>query len=175
MSCYLLCFLKAKTSLHQLNSKNNVTLLSFETLYRNFFLSNIAMDWHRLKLEKVGPTISSFNAMPTKITKNYYIKCPPMKFVWYHLHNPTGAFCVKAKAVINDFSIDCKTVIFFLKISKEMGKAWRKSQSASLTCPLAVLLASLPGLALGFHPRCRPFVWLLQHTWIRKNTDCFSV
>ena len=85
------------------------------------------MDGHRLKLEKVGPTISSFNAMPTKITKNYYVKCSPMKFVWYHLHNPTGAFCVEAKTVINDFSIDCKTVIFFLQISKEMGKAWRKS------------------------------------------------
>ena len=73
MSCYLLCFLKAKTSLHQLNSKNNVTLLSFETFYQNCFLSPIAMDGHRLKLEKVGPTISSFNAMPTKITKNYYV------------------------------------------------------------------------------------------------------
>ena len=26
--------------------------------------------------------------------------------------------------------LDCKTVVFFLKISKEIGKAWRKS----LTC-----------------------------------------
>ena len=44
-------------------------------------------------------------------------------------------------------SLDCKTVGFFLKISKEIGQAWRK----------------------------RPFVWLLARTWIRKNTDCFAV
>ena len=25
------------------------------------------------------------------------------------------------------FPLDCKTVVFFLKISKEIGKAWRKS------------------------------------------------
>ena len=35
--------------------------------------------------------------------------------------------------------IDCKTVGFFLKTSKEIGKAWRKSlaraKRASLTCP----------------------------------------
>ena len=131
------------------------------------------MDGHRLKLEKVGPSISSFNAMPTKITKNYYVKCSPMKFVWYHLHNPTGAFCVKAKAVINDFSIDCKTIIFFSKSVKKWVKHGVRVlcvQRASLTHPLGVLLASLPCLALCFQPRSRPFVWLLQHTWICKNT-----
>ena len=51
------------------------------------------------------------------------------------------------------WQVDCKTVGFFLKISKEIGKAWRKS---------------LTRLA-------RPFVWLLARTWIRKNTDCFAV
>ena len=39
-------------------------------------------------------------------------------------------------------SIDCKTVGFFLKINKEIGKAWRKSltraKRASLTRPLSV-------------------------------------
>ena len=35
---------------------------------------------------------------------------------------------------------------FFLKISKEIGKEWRKS------------LASFPSLALRFQPRSRPFV-----------------
>ena len=134
------------------------------------------MDGHRLKLEKVGPTISSFNAMPTKITKNYYVKCSPMKFVWYHLHNPTGAFCVEAKAVINDFSIDCKTVIFFLQISKEMGKAWRTSLTraklANLTRPTGLWV---PSLALCFQPRSRPFLRLLARTWTRNNTDFFAV
>ena len=39
----------------------------------------------------------------------------------------------------------------------------------------SVFLASLPSLALCFQPRSRPFVWLLSHTWICKNTDCFAV
>ena len=38
-----------------------------------------------------------------------------------------------------------------------------------------VFLASFSSLALCFQPRSRPFVWLLAHTWIRKNTDCFAV
>ena len=62
------------------------------------------------------------------------------------------------------FFLDCKTVGFFLKISKEISKAWRKSlkraKRASLTC---------------FQPCSRPFVWLLARTWIRKNRDCFAV
>ena len=61
--------------------------------------------------------------------------------------------------------VDCKTVGFFLNISKEIGKAWRKS----FTC------VSLSSLALCFHPDSRPFVWLLVRIWIRKKTDCFAV
>ena len=42
---------------------------------------------------------------------------------------------------VADF-LDCKTVGFFLKISKEIGKAWRKSltrpKRASLTRPTGV-------------------------------------
>ena len=34
--------------------------------------------------------------------------------------------------LFNAVSLDCKTVGFFPKISKEIGKAWRKSQSSSL-------------------------------------------
>ena len=30
-------------------------------------------------------------------------------------------------------------------------------------------------LALRFQPRSRHLVWLLARTWIRKNTDCFTV
>ena len=44
--------------------------------------------------------------------------------------------------------VDCKTVGFFLKISKEIGEAWRKSLTR----------ASLPSLTLRFQPRSRPFV-----------------
>ena len=42
------------------------------------------------------------------------------------------------------FCLDCKTVFFFLKISKEIGKAWRKSlthaKRASRTRPFSFLL-----------------------------------
>ena len=81
-------------------------------------------------------------------------------------------------------ALDCRIVGFFLKISKEIGKAWLKSLTrakfASLTRPYGMWgerkkkKASLPSLALCFRPRSRPFVWLLASTWIRKNTDCFA-
>ena len=44
--------------------------------------------------------------------------------------------------------LDCKTVGFFLKISKEIGNAWRKS----LMRANRASLASLPSLALCFQP-----------------------
>ena len=56
-------------------------------------------------------------------------------------------------------AVDCKTVGFFLKISKEIGKAWR-AKRASLTrpCERENSEPSLPSLALRFQPRSRPFV-----------------
>ena len=61
--------------LHQLNSKNNGTVLILKSILRlrNCFLSSIATDGkdvHGLKLEKVGPTCPSLNSMPAKIAKN---------------------------------------------------------------------------------------------------------
>ena len=58
-------------SSHQLNSKNNNTVLLIKTIFRNgnCFLSSVATDdkdGHGLKLEKVGPTFPSCNAIPTK-------------------------------------------------------------------------------------------------------------
>ena len=47
-----------------------------------------------LKLEKIGPTFSSLNAMPAKITNKFNGQCTLMKFVWYLLHNSARAFCV---------------------------------------------------------------------------------
>ena len=35
--------------------------------------------------------------------------------------------CQRISLLFFQFKIDCKTVGFFLKISKEIGKAWRKS------------------------------------------------
>ena len=61
--------------------------------------------------------------------------------------------------------VDCKTVVLFLKISKDIGKAWRKSLTR----------AKRASLTRCFQPHSRPFVWLLARTWIRKNTDCFAV
>ena len=55
-----------------------------------------------------------------------------MLHVWQQLiQNPGG--------ITSYFGLDCKTVGFFLKISKEIANAWRKSlmraNRASLTCP----------------------------------------
>ena len=45
----------------------------------------------------------------------------------------------KDRNMDSSFSLDCKKVVFFLKISKEIGNAWRKSHAgakrASLTRP----------------------------------------
>ena len=58
--------------------------------------------------------------------------------------------------------VDCKTVGFFLKINKEIGKARRKSLTRELQTPVwdERKKTSLPSLALCFQPRSRPFVWL---------------
>ena len=67
----------------------------------------------------------------------------------------------------------------FLKISKEISKAWWKSliraKRASGRVRREKKKTSLPCLALCFQPCSRPFVWLLVRTWIRKNTNCFVV
>ena len=71
--------------------------------------------------------------------------------------------------------LDCKTVGFFLKISKEIGKRGarvlraRRARvlHARRTCEAReknVFLASLPSLALCFESRSRPFVSLLART-----------
>ena len=71
-----------------------------------------------------------------------------------------------ARQGLNFHTVDTvKTVGFFREISKELGKAWRKSltraKRLNLTCEARgkkkVLLASLPSLALCFQPRSRPF------------------
>ena len=57
--------------------------------------------------------------------------------------------------------IDCKTVGFFLKISKEIGKAWGKSLTPAKRASLPEAREkkpSLPSLALCFQPRSTPFV-----------------
>ena len=63
------------------------------------------------------------------------------------------------------YSLDCKTIGFFLKISKEIGKAWRKSKSEAREPHTSVgrvrrekTPVSLFNLALCFQPRSRPFV-----------------
>ena len=81
--------------------------------------------------------------------------------VIHSLFAVSSTFQISKKSVNRylQFTIDCETVGFFLKISQEIGKAWRKSLTR----------------ALCFQPCSRPFVWLLARTWIRKNTDCFAV
>ena len=48
-------------------------------------------DGHGLKLEKVGPTLSSFNAMAAKIDHKILGVGSPMQFALYLLHNSKEA------------------------------------------------------------------------------------
>ena len=96
----------------------------------------------------------------------------------FYLHdwNLRALTCVAKNASV----VHCKTVGFFLKTSKEIGKAWRKGLSRARRASRRMRrekktpLASLPSLALCFQFRSRPFVWLIARTWISKNTDCFA-
>ena len=62
---------------------------------------------------------------------------------------------------------------FFLKISKEIGKACRKS----LREPHTPVLASLPRSRSLFSASFQTFCLTARalRTWIRKNTDCLAV
>jgi len=79
-------FKKLKLYLHQLNSKNNGTVLLSKTISRhlNCFLLSVAMDDRDglgLKLEKLRLTFSRFNAVPAKITpKKFCGQCRLVKF-----------------------------------------------------------------------------------------------
>ena len=60
-------------SSRQLNSKNNALVLLLNTILpqRNCFLPSVAADGkdgNGLKLDKIGPMFSSFDAMSSKIT-----------------------------------------------------------------------------------------------------------
>ena len=60
-----------------------------------------------MKLEKVRPTFSSFNATPVKITKQLIIMVgAPWSnlFDIFFITDSTGAFCVWVKALSYDFS-----------------------------------------------------------------------
>ena len=67
-------FSKAKRCPHRLNSKNNGLVLLLKTIlwHWNCFLSSVATDGkdgNGLKLEKIGPIFSRFNAMSSKFAK----------------------------------------------------------------------------------------------------------
>ena len=69
-------------SLDQLNSKNNGLVLLLKTILRqrNSFLPSVAADGKDgsgLKLEKIGPIFSSFDALSSKITKIIIIVSSP--------------------------------------------------------------------------------------------------
>ena len=68
-------------SLHQLNSKNTGLVLLLETIlrHRNCFLPSVATDdkdGNGLKLEKIGPIFSSFDATSSKINKIIMVRSP---------------------------------------------------------------------------------------------------
>ena len=61
------------------------------------------------------------------------------KVAWYSYTLGKLTVVIKPSVKYVPEMLDCKTVGFFLKISKEIGKAWRKSltraKRASLTRP----------------------------------------
>lgn len=81
----MLCFQKEKTfseTVEKKNKKNNGTALLLKTIFKhqNCFKSSFAMDGkngRRFKLENVGPTFLSFNAILAKITQNVIMVSAP--------------------------------------------------------------------------------------------------
>ena len=64
-------------------------------------MARIEMGWN---LKKLDQTFSSFNVMPTKITKKLLWLVLSDENCSYLLYNSTGAFCVWVKALSNDLS-----------------------------------------------------------------------
>ena len=83
---HAICFLFKKTKTFfvefQLNSKNNGPD-QFCYLRQRYIVTTDGKDGHGLKLEKVGPTFSSFNSMPAK-KKIFTIFC--MDYSAFHKH-----------------------------------------------------------------------------------------
>ena len=79
-----------------------------ETISHRLLLRMRWQGWtHGMKLKKVRPTFSSFNAMPVKITKQLIIMVgAPWSnlFDIFFITDSTGAFCVWVKALSYDFS-----------------------------------------------------------------------
>ena len=71
--------------------------------------------------------------------------------------------------------LDCKTVGFFLKISKEIGRAWRKSltraKRASLTRPARL---SQTQSRCPFSASFQAFCLTARAYLNTQNTDCFG-
>ena len=107
---------------------------------------------------KFGKSVWNFIVVSCKLKANFvsdwqYISCKELRNIlekaFLSLSATSGRKLTNLMADAGTSVIYCKTVGFFLKISKEIAKAWRKSR-ASLTCP------SLPCLALCFQARSRP-------------------
>ena len=79
-------------------------------------------DGHGLKLEKIGRTFQSFNAMAAKITNKFKRQCTLLKFVSY-VHKSAGAFCVGICAfcasICSGGLIDLSWVFFWSKQSED--------------------------------------------------------
>ena len=85
----------------------------FLKLFSRRLLLHVAMgDGHGLKLEKIGPTLLSFNAMAAKITNKFKRQCTVLKFVSY-VHNSAGAFCVRICASIFSGGLIDLSWVFF--------------------------------------------------------------
>ena len=73
-------------------------------------------------------------------------------------------------ALYKGYLIDCKTVGFFFKISKEIGKAWRKSLKRARASHARKALSLFSASFQTFFLTARAYL----NTQI-LNTDCFAV
>ena len=79
-SVFKYLFKKVKVSSYQLNSKNNGLALLLKTILQhwNCYLSSVVTDGEEgngLKLEKIGPIFSSFDATFLQIMKKIIMVC----------------------------------------------------------------------------------------------------
>ena len=142
----------------------------------NCFLSSVATngyDERGFKIENVGPTSSSFNAMRAKITKqkfkNSRVVLPGENILIYFFHNSTGSFflLVKALKVITsaqNWHENSKEPSFYLGVSANgvLKQSWlpnyRKILQIYATTVMAFGFVHSLGIML---PRCLYNIYML--------------
>ena len=78
----------------------------------------------------------------------------------------------QASSSEEDWRLDCKTVGFFLKISKEIGKAWRKSLTRAKRASLTLLSLSVFSLVRDLLFDCSRVLEYAKIRTVLQSTSC---